>query len=73
MLRILNLIGLQICDFAIKMTSGDGGGVGAVRNEVAISVRQPLLNVWVQAKQLASTSIGKGLGCDDDVSFNLAV
>ncbi|XP_063723597.1 cilia- and flagella-associated protein 46-like isoform X4 [Symsagittifera roscoffensis] len=59
---------IAICDFAIKMTSGDGGGVGAVRNEVAISVRQPLLNVWVQAKQLASTSIGKGLGCDDDAS-----
>ncbi|XP_075249447.1 cilia- and flagella-associated protein 46-like isoform X3 [Convolutriloba macropyga] len=52
---------IAICDFGIKVTNGE-----VAKNEVAISVRQPLLNVWVQAKQLASQSIGKGLGCDDD-------
>ena len=58
--------GLQICEFAMKVTNGE-----VPRNEVPLTVRQPLLNVWLQAKQLASQSIGKGLGCDDDVSVAL--
>ena len=50
----------------MKVTNGE-----VPRNEVPLTVRQPLLNVWLQAKQLASQSIGKGLGCDDDVSILL--
>ena len=54
----------QVCEFAIGVTAGDNP-----RDVVPIAVRQPLLQTWVTAKQMAQQQITKTLGTDDDVSW----
>ena len=53
----------QVCEFAIGVTAGENS-----QDVVPIAVRQPLLQIWVTAKQMAQQQISKMLGTDDDVS-----
>lgn len=52
----------QVCDYAIEVTNGSKEA-----NVVPIGVRQPLLQTWVLAKQMAQQQIPKTLGADDEV------
>ena len=54
---------LQVCEYAMKITNGD-----RELDVVPISVRHPLLQTWVLAKQMAQAQLTKSLGTDDDVS-----
>lgn len=51
-----------MCDYAIEVTNGSKEA-----NVVPIGVRQPLLQTWVLAKQMAQQQIPKTLGADDEV------
>ena len=53
---------LQVCEYAMHVTNGD-----KLSDVVPIGVRQPLLQTWVQAKQMLQSQINKGLGTDDEV------
>lgn len=48
----------------MKITNGD-----QVLDVVPLSVRHPLLQTWVQAKQMLQSQISKGFGTDDEVKL----
>ncbi|XP_062591392.1 cilia- and flagella-associated protein 46-like [Saccostrea cucullata] len=52
---------IEVCDYAIEVTNGSKEA-----NVVPIGVRQPLLQTWVLAKQMAQQQIPKTLGADDE-------
>ena len=51
-----------MCEYAIEVTNGS-----KETNVVPIGVRQPLLQTWVLAKQMAQQQIPKTLGADEEV------
>lgn len=51
-----------MCEYAIEVTNGSKEA-----NVVPIGVRQPLLQTWVLAKQMAQQQIPKTLGADEEV------
>jgi len=60
---------LQVIEFIMEVTGG-----GNSLHIVPISVRMPLLQLWVAAKQMAQQQIPKTLGADDEVcmkTYNL--
>ncbi|XP_056005172.1 cilia- and flagella-associated protein 46-like isoform X7 [Ostrea edulis] len=52
---------IEVCEYAIEVTNGSKEA-----NVVPIGVRQPLLQTWVLAKQMAQQQIPKTLGADDE-------
>ncbi|XP_076434592.1 cilia- and flagella-associated protein 46-like isoform X2 [Babylonia areolata] len=54
---------VEVCEFAIATTAGDNP-----QDVVPVAVRQPLLQIWVMAKQMGQHQISKTLGTDDDSS-----
>ncbi|XP_071090002.1 cilia- and flagella-associated protein 46-like [Haliotis cracherodii] len=52
---------IEVCEYVIQVTRGDNP-----QDVVPISVRLPLLQTWVFAKQMAQLQISKTLGTDDD-------
>lgn len=57
-----------MCEYAIEVTNGSKEA-----NVVPIGVRQPLLQTWVLAKQMAQQQIPKTLGADDEASQQIEV
>ena len=55
---------VEVCEYAIKVTNGETSG-----DVIPISVRYPLLQTWVRAKQMLQSNINKGYGTDDEVGF----
>ncbi|KAH9492442.1 Cilia- and flagella-associated protein 46 [Bulinus truncatus] len=52
---------IEVCELAMKVTNGS-----EPENTVPISVRFPVLQTWVKAKQLAQQQISKNFGTDDE-------
>nr|XP_022339451.1 cilia- and flagella-associated protein 46-like isoform X3 [Crassostrea virginica] len=52
---------IEVCEYAIEVTNGSKEA-----NVVPIGVRQPLLQTWVLAKQMAQQQIPKTLGADEE-------
>lgn len=46
----------------------------SIYHEVPLSVRQPIIDVWVETKQLLKEAINKNMGHDHEVQYiNLCV
>lgn len=41
----------------------------SIYHEVPLSVRQPIINVWVETKQLLKEAINKNMGHDREVQY----
>ena len=55
---------VEACEYAMKVTNGE-----CYLDVVPISVRLPLLQTWVKAKQMLQSQIEKSLGSDNAVSL----
>ncbi|KAK6186277.1 hypothetical protein SNE40_008346 [Patella caerulea] len=55
---------IEVCEYGMMVTNGDNN-----QDVVNISVRMPLLQTWVTAKQMALQQIAKTLGTDDETNM----
>ena len=57
-LVVVYVLHYKVCQYAMN-----------IYHEVPLSVRQPIINVWVETKQLLKEPINKNMGHDREVQY----